>query len=78
MRTFQWTVYGTVTADTEDEARRLVAKLLLSGLDCDAVTLDESEVTMQICVDCWCYTTAASQRCDECAARATPHIAQAG
>jgi hypothetical protein len=66
MRTFQFSVYGTVAAATEQEALVLLGTLRPGGLDCDAVTVDEHEITAQICAECWCDTGADSRRCAEC------------
>lgn len=75
MRTFGLTVYGTVTAATREDARAVVEKLLPTGLGVD-VTFDDSEVTAQHCVECWCLTDADSQRCAECESAAAGDVSQ--
>lgn len=74
MRTFGLTVYGTVTAVTEEDALDLVEKLLPGGLGGN-IAFEESEVTEQICVECWGYSSADSQRCEACQSQADPAAA---
>jgi hypothetical protein len=74
MRTFGLTVHGTVTAATEEDALDLVEQLLPGGLGSD-IAFEESEVTDQVCAECWGYTDADSQRCEECRSQADPAAA---
>jgi hypothetical protein len=76
VRTFGLTVYGTVTAATEEEALDLVEHLLPGSVGID-ITLDDVEVTAQHCVGCWCLTDADSQRCAECESAPAGDMSQA-